>query len=71
MLVDGSYDVFVVDAVAEGDAVALTLTVLAGEQKGEVVEVLARGLGRDELDLLGLPATLVVENGEPRVTIDD
>ena len=72
VLPDGSYDVFIVDATSVGDdAVALSLTVLSGPSKGEVVDIQAAGLGRDELDLLGLPGTLVVENGAPRVTVDD
>jgi hypothetical protein len=72
VLPDGTYDVFIVDATALDDGVvALSLTVLSGPSKGEVVDLRAAGLGRDELDLLGLPATLVVENGVPSVTIDD
>ena len=72
MLPDGTYDVFIVDATALGDdVVALSLTVLSGPSKGEVVDVRAAGLGRDELDLLGMPGTLAVENGVPAVTIDD
>ena len=71
MLPDGTYDVFIVDATAgDDDELALSLTVLSGPSKGEVVDVRARGLGRDELDLLGLPATLVVTDGVPRVTVD-
>ena len=71
VLADGTYDVFVVDATVDGDSTALELTVLAGEHKGEVVTVTAIGLGRDELELLGMPATLRVENGVPSVTIDE
>jgi hypothetical protein len=73
VLPDGSYDVFIVDAVPDdgADVMCLSLTVLSGPSKGEVVDVRAAGLGRDELDLLGLPGTLVVENGAPRVTVDD
>ena len=70
MLPDGTYDAFVVDASVEGDRTSVELTILAGEHKGEVVSVTAVGLGRDELDLLGLPATLTVENGVPSIVID-
>ena len=66
MLEDGSYDVVVVDASADGEVMALDLTVLGGVHKGEVVAVRAEGLGLDEIDILGLPGTLVVENGVPR-----
>ena len=69
-LPDGRYDVFVVDATAEGDVVHLELTILAGDHKGDVVTVAASGIARDEIDLLGLPATLAVINGRPVVTIE-
>ncbi len=69
-LPDGVYDVLVVDAYADGDALALEFTILAGDHKGEVVGVRATGLDVDELELLGLPGTLHVENGVPRFDID-
>ena len=72
MLPDGAYDALVVDVDAHEDGrVTLELTILAGEHKGDVVAVSGEDLGRDELDLLGLPATLTVTNGAPTVTIDD
>lgn len=71
MLPDGTYDVFVVDATdQDGGAVSLDLTVTAGDHKGEVLAVTATGLGRGEIDLLGMPATLVVLGGTPHITID-
>jgi hypothetical protein len=72
MLPDGTYDVFVVDAQATGpgDRLRLELTILAGEQKGEVVSVRAEGLGLDELDALGLPGTLTVAGGEPGLALE-
>ena len=70
MLEDGEYDGIVVDAEVEGDAVRLEVTVLAGPHKGEVVAVRAVGLGVDPLDALGMPVTLVVVDGAPRVTFD-
>jgi hypothetical protein len=70
VLPDGRYDAFVIDATAEGAAMHLELTVVAGDHKGEVVTVAAAGLGRDEIDLVGLPATLVVAGGIPAVTIE-
>jgi hypothetical protein len=73
-LPDGSYDAFVVDARAEGDGptdvMHLELTITAGDHKGEVLAVAATGLPGDELDLLGMPATLVITGGIPSVTID-
>ena len=74
MIDDGSYDAFVIDATDEGEGaervVHLELTVLAGEHKGEVVTVAARGLHGEALDLLGMPATLTVADGVPTVRID-
>ena len=74
MVPDGVYDVFVLDATAgsddSGPTVQLVLTLLDGAHKGEVVEVTARGLEGDELDLLGTPAVLHVEHGRPRVRFD-
>ena len=57
-LPDGRYDVLVVDATADDDALAIEITILAGAHKGEVVGVRATGVKLDELDLLGLPAAL-------------
>ena len=75
-LADGTYDVFVVDATEatldDGtDVVHLELTITAGERKGEVVPLAAAGLGRSEIDLMGMPATLTVTDGAPTITIDD
>jgi hypothetical protein len=70
MLEDGSYDVVVVDASADGEVMALDLTVLGGVHKGEVVAVRADGLGLDEIDMLGMPGTLVVEKGVPRFVVE-
>jgi hypothetical protein len=71
---DGVYDVFVVDAstgTEDGESVVhLVLTLLDGPHKGEVVELGARGLDADELDLLGTPAVLHVEHGRPRVRFE-
>ena len=74
MLPDGRYDVFVVDAtpVAGGGdgAFRLELAIIAGGHKGEVVAVAATGLATNEIDLVGVPATLVVADGRPTVTLD-
>jgi hypothetical protein len=71
VLPDGSYDAFVVDVSVDGEHATLELTILAGEHKGAIVTVAARGLGRSDIDLLGMPATLTVENGVPTVVIDE
>lgn len=74
MIADGSYDAFVVDVEESSDGDrrthVLELTILSGEHKGEIVSVTAEGIDRDELDLLGMPATLVVADGAPSVRID-
>ncbi len=72
MLADGVYDALVVDAARCGEATALLLelTIVSGAHKGAVVSVRAEGLGIDELDALGMPATLTVVGGEPTVVVD-
>jgi hypothetical protein len=67
---DGTYDAFVIDANADGAVMHLELAVIAGDRKGDVVTVAATGLDRDELDLVGLPATITVAGGQPAVAID-
>jgi hypothetical protein len=70
MLADGTYDVIVVDAEADGRSLRLDLTILAGEQKGEMVSMQAEGLGVSELDALGTPGTLTVVGGEPSLALE-
>jgi hypothetical protein len=67
---DGTYDVIVVDA-HEGadDVVHIDLAITSGARKGEVVQLVAQGLARDATSLLGLPATLRVEDGAPRLSL--
>jgi hypothetical protein len=69
MLHDGRYDAFIVWAEARDDAhIAFELTITSGEHKGTVVDVLASNMhARDPIDLVGLPCTLVVEDGQPRI----
>ena len=69
-LPDGTYDVVVVDAAADGDALAIEITILGGAHKGEVVGIRATHLELDELDLLGMPGTLTVEDGAPRFVVE-
>ena len=72
MLPDGTYDVFVVDAAADGsdEALRLELAILGGEHKGELVPMRAMGLGVDELDALGKPGTLTVLDGDPSLSLE-
>ncbi len=71
MLDDGTYDALVFDADerAEG-GVTVELTILAGEHKGEVVSVASPDWTGDALDLLGIPATITVTDGNPSVTFE-
>jgi hypothetical protein len=72
MLPDGTYHVFVVDADERDDGqLEVSLTILTGEHKSEVLDLVATGLDRDPIDLIGMPGTLEVTGGEPRFTVDD
>ena len=68
---DGMYDALVLDAESRDDgAIAIELAITAGAHKGDVVMVIATSMTTDPLSLLGLPATLFVESGSPRVVFD-
>lgn len=70
-LEDGSYDAFVVEAAETADGgTHLDLTITVGEHKGQVVSVASTAPLGDPLDLLGMPATVVVSFGLPSVRID-
>jgi hypothetical protein len=70
-LTDGVYDALVVDAEErEPGTVAVELTIVAGPAKGEVVALVSSGWSGDPLDLLGVPATLTVRDGEPSVRFE-
>jgi hypothetical protein len=71
MIEDGTYDAIVVDAHdADDGAVRVELALSSGSHKGDVVAVRGSFGPRDALELLGLPATLVVSEGVPSVTLD-
>jgi hypothetical protein len=71
---DGTYDALVVDATTgddDGGWCRIELTILGGAYKGEVVAVRTAAVDADRaLDLLGIPATLVVAGGTPSVTFE-
>jgi hypothetical protein len=76
VLPDGTYPAFVVDAEEDIEAtepvvVHLSVTILTGEHKGEVVDLSATHLDRSSIDLIGMPATLTVSDGVPSLEIDD
>ncbi len=69
---DGTYDAIVVDAhlPSTGVGTVLELTILDGEHKGAVVQVTSDAVDDDPVFLLGIPATIVVEHGDPEVTLE-
>jgi hypothetical protein len=72
-LPDGTYAAFVVDVDErpDGTIATLSLTILSGQHKGDVLDLAADGLSGSFVDLVGMPATIVVADGLPSVTIDD
>ena len=72
-LSDGVYDAFVIDVEQDKKNFAIAhveLTITSGERKGEVVRVRATQLQREPLELIGLPVTLTVSEGQPRLSFD-
>jgi hypothetical protein len=68
---DGSYDVFVIDALPLDDGRwQLDLTIVAGDHKSEVLSVKAVGMTGTEFDLMGMPGTLTVADGTPSFRLD-
>ena len=72
-LPDGTYDAFILDTRTDDDGavIGVDLTIVSGAHKGEVLELAVSGLAHDDLDLLGMPATLTVADGVPRMQVDD
>jgi hypothetical protein len=67
---DGTYDAFVVWAEGDDDGtVAFDLTITSGAHRGDVVTVHGPAPA-DPITLAGLPCTLHVEDGAPRITFD-
>jgi len=74
-LPDGTHDALVIDAHDGTDDLGramqrLELTVVAGPSKGFVVTVVSGDPLGNEIDLIGMPATITVRDGEPSVVID-
>ena len=74
VLEDGDYPALVLDAEEDPDGepgwARVELAITTGAHKGEVVAVRGRFDTGSPLDLLALPATLAVVDGEPTVTLD-
>ena len=70
-LPDGEYSIFVIDADEIDDGtVRLEITITAGAHKGEVIAVRASHLTGDPVLMMGLPGTLHVVDGAPRVELE-
>ena len=75
VLADGTYDAIVVDAEegSEPGWMRLELAIASGAHKGEIVSVTGSDpayASSDPLDLLAIPATIVVTDGSPAVTLE-
>ncbi len=70
MLDDGTYDAIVFDVDEDDAGITVELTILGGDRKGEAVSVRSPDFTGDALDLLGIPATITVEGGVPRVAFE-
>lgn len=70
MLDDGTYEALVFGADDGDPGVVVELTVVAGDHKGEVVSIRSDDWDGDAIDLLGVPATIVVTDGRPAVRFE-
>ena len=72
MFADGTYDAIVFDTSdRDADGIfAVELTITAGEHKGEVVSIRTNAWAGEPFELLGIPATLTVADGEPVVRFE-
>ncbi|MBV8690463.1 MAG: hypothetical protein JOZ37_17070 [Actinobacteria bacterium] len=74
---DGTYDAFIIDAEEifeekrDRGVLHLEITITSGARKGEVVRVRAEGMDVDAINVIGMPATLTVVDGQPSVRVDD
>jgi hypothetical protein len=70
-LADGRYDVFILDTeILDADTIRVELVLVSGDAKGDVVALRGPHIAPDVIALIGLPATLVVANGVPRIELE-
>jgi hypothetical protein len=70
-LPDGRYDVFIVDAeTVDESTMRVEIAMVSGEDKGNVFAMRGPHLARDPIELLGLPATLIVRDGVLRLEVE-
>ena len=68
---DGRYDVFVVDAeTIDETTMRVEIAMVSGDDKGAVFAMRGPHLARDPIELLGLPGTLIVRDGVPRLEVE-
>lgn len=68
---DGRYDVFIVDAeTIDETSMRVELAMVTGDAKGDVFAIRGPLLADDPVELLGLPGTLIVADGVPRLQVD-
>ena len=68
---DGHYDVFVVDAEAiDATTIRVELAMVTGPNKGDVFAMRGPSLDDDPVMLLGLPGTLDIVDGVPRLRVE-
>ena len=70
-MADGTYDVFIVDAeTIDETTMRVEIAMVSGDDKGDVIAMLGPHLARDPIELLGLPGTLIVRDGVPRLEVE-
>ena len=70
-LPDGRYDVFVIDAETIDEmTMRVEIALVSGGDRGNIIAVRGPHLADDPVSLLGLPGTLDVRDGVPRLTIE-
>ena len=68
---DGEYDVIIVDTEnIDARTLRIDVALTSGALKGDVVSIRAVDLARDAIDILGIPATLLVVDGVPRLQFE-
>lgn len=68
---DGRYDVFIVDAeTIDETTMRVEVAMVTGDDKGDVFAIRGPLLADDPIELLGLPGTLIVTDGVPRLQVD-
>ena len=68
---DGRYDVFIIDAeTIDETTMRVEFALVDGVDKGNIIALRGPHLADDPLSLLGLPATLFVRDGAPRLVVE-